>query len=227
MATATLFDSVAATYDRWYESPANRFVDRYEKEALSAVLPSAPAGSMLLDVGCGTAHWLPQYRAAGYTVIGIDISSEMLSVANTKFGSTLGLARGDALFLPFRDAGFDAVCSLTTLEFVRDRRKCLDEMHRCLKPGGTLVIGVLNARSLLGVKRRLSRSRLFRQAHFFTVGELLRHLSRFGEPYVTTCSFAPPSRFLLPICRWIEAIAAVLLPGCGQLIVASVVKQEH
>jgi ubiquinone/menaquinone biosynthesis C-methylase UbiE len=221
------FDPAAETYDRWYESPANRFIDQLERRSVATMLPAAAEGSLLLDAGCGTGHWFPVFREAGYSVIGIDVSRRMLAVAGTKSGTAADLIRGDVLRMPFPDGCFEAVCSITTLEFVGDYTGALDEMYRCLRPGGTMVVGVLNARSLLAIKRKLSGSGVFREAHFFTVGELGRCLARYGKPHIVTSSFAPPSRFLLPIGMWLEVAGRALLPGMGQFIAASIRKPER
>jgi ubiquinone/menaquinone biosynthesis C-methylase UbiE len=227
VASADSFDSAAKTYDLWYESPVNRLVDQLERRSVIRFLPEAARGALLLDVGCGTGHWLPVFRDAGYSVIGIDLSRGMLAVARGKFGTGTDLVRGDALRLPFPGSCFDTLCSITTLEFVGDYAGALDEMYRCLRPGGTLVVGVLNARSLLSIKRKLSGSRIFREAHFFTVGELKRCLAKYGGPRTATCSFAPPSRFLLPVAMWLETAGRALAPGLGQFITASVRKPER
>jgi ubiquinone/menaquinone biosynthesis C-methylase UbiE len=148
----------------------------------------------------------------------------MLSVARTKLVHRFPLIRGDAMCMPFPGSCFDAVYAITTLEFARDHTKVLEEMYRCLRPGGTLAVGVLNAFSFLGLKRRLFPSAIFRSAHFFTVGELKRCLEPYGKVYPTTCVFLPPYRVLLPVGGLVERIGKTLFAVMGQFIVASVRK---
>lgn len=218
------FDRIASRYDKWYEKPVNRFIDTLERRGLREVLPAAAGDSLLLDLGTGTGHWLSLGTEAGYTVFGLDRSMEMLRVAVPRAGGQVCLIQGDGLCLPFPDACFDSVFSVTTLEFISDPIRALDEMNRCLKPGGTLVLGVLNAISFLGLKRKILRNSTFRGAHFFTVAELKRILSDSGRVSITTCAFMPPWGWLLALGEWLERAGRVLAPAMGQLIVAGVAK---
>jgi ubiquinone/menaquinone biosynthesis C-methylase UbiE len=190
----TGFDGLASRYEAWYDHPANRLLDSLEMRALRDRLPTPSKDALLLDVGVGTGHWVPLASGAGYTVIGLDKSEAMLKVAATKAGTEHLLIRGDAHCLPFPDGCFDAVLSVTTLEFVGDPVRATEEMLRCLKPGRSLVVGVLNAISFLGLRRKVFRSSTFRGARFFTIAELRRLLSKAGDIRVATCAFMPPSR---------------------------------
>lgn len=48
------------------------------------------------------------------------------------------LRRADASALPFEDAGFDAIFSVATFEHILNLRGALREMHRVLRPGGSV-----------------------------------------------------------------------------------------
>ena len=220
------FDSIAHRYDEWYESPVHQSIDAIEKAAIKETMPTAPRRGLLLDVGCGTGHWLLFFKMAGYRVVGLDLSPRMLGVAKSKFPSGIQLVRADAHRLPFEDHSFDIVCCITTLEFVTDHMRTLREMCRCLKTRGRLIVAALNAFSFLGIKRKLLRSHTFRDAHFFTTWELKRHLAEFGKPLVRTCAFSPPCTLLLPLSACFEKIGNTLFPAFGQLIVASLEKPE-
>jgi ubiquinone/menaquinone biosynthesis C-methylase UbiE len=218
------FDSVAPDYDRWYESRVNQTIDAFEKAALRSAFPAGSRKGLLLDVGCGTGHWLLFLKTAGYQVVGLDLSRGMLEVAQAKLPVGIQLVQGDAHGLPFGDRCFDIVCCITTLEFVRDHLRTLSEMWRCLKSGGRMVVGALNALSLLGIRRRLLRSRVFRGAHFFTTWELKSCLAEYGTAHIQTCAFTPPSTHLLPMASCFEKIGKAVLPALGQFIVTWIEK---
>ena len=218
------FDRIAARYDRWYEKPVNRFIDKLEERNLKRLLPPGKEGSLLLDAGVGTGHSVALAKAAGYRVVGLDKSGGMLEIAAAKPDMDALLVMGDAHVLPFPDASFDAVLSVTALEFLKKPGLAVDEMARCLKPGGTMVIGVLNALSYLGLERKLLRKATFRDAHFYRVGELRRMLSPIGEVRTDTCAFMLPWEWLLPAGESLEKVGKAIAPGFGQFIVAAVTK---
>ncbi len=218
----TGFDKLAHSYDRWYDSPSHKAIDRLEKEAVRCAL--GVGTGLLLDAGCGTGHWFSLLGECGYEVVGVDLSIPMLKVASEKFRGCYPLVNGDVTSLPFKDRCFNAVVSITTLEFVSDPVASISEMWRCLKPGGVLILGLLNSHSYLGVMRKLLRKSTFRHAHFFTPKEVRTLLESYGKAEVSTCAFVPPYDLLVPLANVIEGLGKRLFPMTGQLIVASVKK---
>jgi ubiquinone/menaquinone biosynthesis C-methylase UbiE len=99
-------------------------------------------GERLLDVACGTgivARKVAPLVGEQGTVVGVDISPNMLDVArSTAAGSGLQIEwrQGAAEALPFPDGEFDLVVCQFALMFFEDRNAALAEMHRVLKPGG-------------------------------------------------------------------------------------------
>ncbi|MCG0278571.1 MAG: class I SAM-dependent methyltransferase [Thermanaeromonas sp.] len=176
---AELFDKKAQDYDDWYQTPKGKLVDKIEKEAIYQYLQPEP-GLEILDVGCGTGNLSLELARMGVRVTGIDISQPMLDKARFKAereGLTVKFVLADARKLPFGDETFDAVVSVTALEFVPDLREALEEAYRVLKPGGRLVVGVIGGNSAWSryYKEKAVRDpeSLFRHAHFPTLEELL------------------------------------------------------
>jgi SAM-dependent methyltransferase len=76
-------------------------------------------------------------------ITAMDISAEMLSRAARRqklYRGRLRLVRADAMNLPFADAAFDTAVTSCTLCSVPDPRRALREIHRVLRPGGTLLL---------------------------------------------------------------------------------------
>ncbi len=97
-------------------------------------------GATMLDVGCGTCVLEERFPLKGSQVIGIDITSEMIRLAQRKRlsqVSSLGLA--DAEHLPFVEASFDLVLSCYVPKYC-DTRHFVKELVRVLKPGGHLAV---------------------------------------------------------------------------------------
>jgi SAM-dependent methyltransferase len=117
-----------------------------------------PAGSRVLEVGCGvgaqTVHLVtasPQAR-----IVAVDISAESLDHARARMAAYACATRASApdraaaarvewrcadLFrLPFPDASFDHLFVCFVLEHVPDPRRALAGLRRVLVPGGTITV---------------------------------------------------------------------------------------
>ena len=91
--------------------------------------------------------WASQQGARAY---GIDISEPTVMQARPAFETGPGGphrlqgAVGDVRDLPFRDASFDAIYSMGTIEHFDETERAVEEMARVLKPGGRAIVGVPN-----------------------------------------------------------------------------------
>lgn len=70
-----------------------------------------PAGSRVLDVGCGPGRHANELGRRGFEVVGVDISDTFLALARAEAPPTVTYERHDARDLPFR-AEFDLVISI-------------------------------------------------------------------------------------------------------------------
>jgi SAM-dependent methyltransferase len=99
----------------------------------------------LLDVGVGRGRTLRYLEPLGVAdrvrFVGIDLDPRLAGRVHGR--ERWGLVRGDvARGLPFRDGSFDAAACEQVLEHVEDPAALLREIARCLRGGGTLVLGV-------------------------------------------------------------------------------------
>jgi ubiquinone/menaquinone biosynthesis C-methylase UbiE len=169
-------DSLAQRYEQWYEIGEGRRTDLLEKQLLGQLLDGFFCVQSLLEIGCGTGHFTRYFATFFPSVVGLDISPAMLEEGrrrNTDKG--IPYLVGDALHLPFSDASFDVVAFITTLEFLNNPQQALREAGRVARRG--LLLGVLNAYSLMGIARRLEglkKRTIYNYAHFYSVGELSR-----------------------------------------------------
>jgi SAM-dependent methyltransferase len=138
---------------------AEEAAERYEAILVPAILrPFAEAlvdhveihpGAVVLDVGCGTGAAAQRAAARAGTngqVIGIDINAGMLAVAKRRQAVQLqGIAaiewrQGDACALPVPDAIADVALCAQTVQFLPDRARGVEEMHRALRPAGRVAV---------------------------------------------------------------------------------------
>lgn len=86
--------------------------------------------------------WASEHGARAY---GIDISEPIVGQARRQpRGETLRCVLADVRDLPFREASFDAVYSMGTVEHFDATERAVEEMARVLAPGGRLIVGVPN-----------------------------------------------------------------------------------
>ncbi len=97
----------------------------------------------MLDVATGTGKQAFAFAKKGYNVIGIDLSEDMLKIANKKNKhKSVKFEAADATSIPFEDKYFDVSCvsfSLHDMPF-SIREKVLKEMVRVTRPEGIIVI---------------------------------------------------------------------------------------
>lgn len=99
-------------------------------------------GDVVLDVGTGTADFLPLLVGCGCRAVGVDFSLAMMLAGRDKLSANdnlTALVAGDALHLPFADDSFAGLINGFLLRNVTDLPAALAEMHRVVKPGGRIV----------------------------------------------------------------------------------------
>ena len=140
------YDKEAAQYDALrYESTEGRFFSNLELKVLESWMPLGP-GNRILDMPAGTGRLSLALSQHGATVVGVDISRNMLAAADSTTQNQLTnhahFAQGSGVQLPFADNTFDAVASFKFFHLVPNDRKPLfiREMTRVLKPGAPLIV---------------------------------------------------------------------------------------
>ncbi len=132
------YDAVAELYER-HHARRTALVAR-DLVATMAIEP----GMRVLDVGTGTGVTAAAAHEAvgdGGLVVGIDPSLGMLG-RGLAAGRSVRFAAGEALDLPFRNGTFDAETATFVLPQFAKQDTALFDLHRVLRPGGTLGVAV-------------------------------------------------------------------------------------
>ena len=175
------FDRIAPSYDSWaggqHERVAARLVD----------VASPQKGEHALDVGTGTglvAH-LVAPRVNPGSVIGIDLSDQMLALARSKRGKNVQFLGMAAERLVFRPETFDLVTMGEALAYLADPTDALAEAHRVLRTGGRLALSC-QRRSLSTRAQDLFFQGLapLARRHYLSLPRYSSERARFGEPDV-------------------------------------------
>lgn len=137
--------SIPANYDR-YLGPV---LFRPYAEDLAARLEIGGEASVL-ELACGTGiltQILRNRLPATVQLLATDLNEPMLEHARAKFGPNerIEWRQADAMDLSFGEATFDAVICQFGLMFVPDKRACVRQVYRVLKPGGTFLFNTWDA----------------------------------------------------------------------------------
>jgi SAM-dependent methyltransferase len=119
----------------WYRAAHARVLDALRER------PGAPGP--LLDAGCGTGGLLRRLRhdLPARDAVGLDYLADAARRAAAKSGRPV--TAGDANRLPFPDGSFGAAVSIDVICHAGvTPERALAELHRVLRPGGTLVLNL-------------------------------------------------------------------------------------
>lgn len=152
--TLGFYEQEARRYPKIHARPIQKYSAEFER---SLIAPHILPGSLCLDVGCGEGRTTRSLAtSAAATVVGLDFSIEMLRVARQyDHDGKIFYCAGDAMELPFAAETFDISLAITSLNNVPDISVSLSEMVRVLKPGGKLIVLVINKHELAAPFRYL------------------------------------------------------------------------
>lgn len=175
------FDQIASVYDTWAGGQHGRVAARLVE--LAAPKP----GEHVLDVGTGTglvAHLVASRIRPG-TVIGIDLSDRMLSIARSKQTKNTQFVGMAAERLVFRPETFDLVTMGEALAYLSDPTDALAEAHRVLRTGGRIALSC-QRRSLSTRAQDLFFQGLapLARRHYLSLPRYSSERAHFGEPDV-------------------------------------------
>lgn len=199
MDTSDPFSKAVARYEAWFE----RHPHAYAAE-LAAVRAFIPAGVDGVEVGVGTGR----FAAPLGIRTGVEPSEEMSALARER---GVKVVKGTAEQLPFADERFDVVLMVTTLCFVPDADQAIDEALRVLRPGGRLVVGIIDRDSVLGARYEAKKAGhlFYHDARFHSAAEVAALLAGHGCVDIESRQtlFSDPDAMTAPDAE---------LPGYGQ-----------
>lgn len=130
-----------------YDRLATHYADRYASvdlrtyyDTFLSLLPHGPGG--LLDAGCGPGRDCQAFERRGMSVVGLDLSMGLLSIASRS--TRAPLVRSDMRMLPFRSGAFRGVWSCASLVHMSPEQatRALRGFNRVLVPQGILFVSV-------------------------------------------------------------------------------------
>lgn len=185
---------------RYYDEHADSFIERsFNLDVRELALPfleRLPAGSHILDAGCGSGRDSLYFKNKGYSIVAMDASREMVSRASRLLGQPV-------LHMKFQEMDFqetfDGIWACASLLHVprREMREVMDRLARALKEGG-----ILYTSFKLGTEEVVRKGRLFNDYDDLTFQALLSaHPSLLIEELWTTQDLRPDHDQ-----KWLNAI---------------------
>ena len=110
-------------------------------EVFDGWLAQLPAGSRVLDAGCGHGNpVISRLLEQGFQVIGSDFSPEMLQRASQQFPQVTFIQTATTLISDL--AAFDGICSFNSMLYLDpiDLFNSINRLHNALKPNGLLFL---------------------------------------------------------------------------------------
>lgn len=151
--------SAVAARRRFYD----RNLDAAIVDAIVRALPLA-AGVPLLDVGCGDGHHLRAFsRAYGIAAHGVDLSIPAIELAVRRQRDATWIVANADRFIPWADASFPAITSITA-------RLNPEEFRRLLAPGGRLLVVLPSPDDLIELRESVLGERVERDRSERTAG---------------------------------------------------------
>ncbi len=169
---------VMSTYTKKFIRFCNsEFGKKIMKKEVEYVYNELRKYGKILNVGCGIGSF--EQNLPNLSIIGLDISEEMLEEARKRSDKTF--VQGDAEELRFNDSTFDAVFTVTTIEFLDDYRKAIKEIARVTKPKGKLLVMMLNPQSEYFMENVERPDDYFQRVKHTNTEEIRDYVSRFYE----------------------------------------------
>ena len=128
-----LYDETRAADQQMFDAALDYLRDRFPPHSFPKIV----------EPGIGTGRIAIPLAGRGYSLTGIDLSGEMLSVLRRRsehLQERIGVCRGDASLLPFRSRTFDLAIAVHLFYFIGAWRRAVDELLRVLRPSGCLVL---------------------------------------------------------------------------------------
>lgn len=211
------------------------FVHQYGEDVLNLIQKPDTEHPFAVDLGCGNGALTEKLAQQGYDVLGIDDSAEMLRLAR-QLHPGLRFQKGNAVDFALPQAA-DVVFSNAVFHWINasQQEAMLQNVCRCLKPGGQLVCefggkgcaeAVHSTLEALFAQRGYIYPRVF---YFPTIGEYAPLLEKAGfrVEYASLFDRPTPQKGEHGVRDWIEMFVKKPFEGMSEAEKEEIVKEAE
>ncbi len=157
------FDLYTLEYENWFQE--NNITFQSEILALKQVVPTSGKG---IEIGIGSGLFAEKLGIK----YGIDPAENMLKLARQR---NLIVDFGYAENLPYPDNSFDFAVFITSICFIDNPLKALQEAYRIIKKNGNVIIAFIDKDSSLGkiLEANKDDSKFYKPANFTSVKDII------------------------------------------------------
>jgi ubiquinone/menaquinone biosynthesis C-methylase UbiE len=140
----------AGSYDR----DGTHVVGKEILQAINEKLLKERSLGNAIEFGCGTGFFTEAIARNSGRVVATDLSDKMLEVTRERLGEfrNIRIQKADCEGTSFSAGSFDSAILVNLIHVIDDPLKCLQESHRILRHGGSLIVA-----DLTGYQMRFSK----------------------------------------------------------------------
>ena len=163
-----LFDLYYEDYENWFE----KYPEIYEEE-LKTIKTLLPKGNGM-EVGVGSGR----FAAPLGIKFGIEPSKKMAEIARKRGIEVIEMSAEEMDF----EEEFDFILMVTTICFVKDPQKTINNCYKALKKDGYLLVAFVDKDSPLGkmYEKNKHRSKFYAPATFFSKNDIINLMKKAG-----------------------------------------------
>lgn len=98
----------------------------------------------VVEVACGAGLGLGYIKSMSKSIVGGDISNDILDIAKSHYGERINLLQFGADELPYDDSSKDVIILFEAIYYLPDVEKFVDECSRVLRKNGSILIATAN-----------------------------------------------------------------------------------
>ncbi|WP_024789578.1 methyltransferase domain-containing protein [Lebetimonas sp. JH292] len=163
-----LFDNLVRNYEEWFENHPKIY-----EEEIKTIKKLLHIGRGI-EIGVGTGR----FAAPLGIKFGIEPSRQMSEIAKKRGIEVINITAEEMDF----EEEFDFALIVTTICFVKDPLKTLQNTYKALKKGGFVIVAFVDLNSPLGrfYEKNKFKSKFYKEATFFTKDDIIDLLQKTG-----------------------------------------------